>query len=123
MILGAKKTYECFIIPSKLSFSNNIGYDYTMQFIGWDSIPTCSFVYKCFQSNTMICREFKGICQTNRTVYNQPYPSLLTTNWFEREGLIVIKSAPINHAITINRLYTERRSVFETAIEFVLSSF
>ena len=45
-----------------------LGYYCTMQFIGCDSIQTCSFVSKRFQSRTMINREFKTISQTNRTV-------------------------------------------------------
>ena len=41
-----------------------LGYDYTMRFIGCDSIQTCSF----FQSRAMIYREFERIGQTNHTV-------------------------------------------------------
>ena len=36
-----------------------LGYDYTMRFIGCDSIQTCSFVSERIQSHTMIYCEFK----------------------------------------------------------------
>ena len=44
----------------------DLGNDYTIRFIGYDSIQTCSFVSERFQSHTMIYREFKRIGQTNR---------------------------------------------------------
>ena len=44
----------------------------TLQFIGCDSIQTCLFVFKHFQSHGMIYHEFKRIGQTNCTFYSQP---------------------------------------------------
>ena len=44
----------------------------TLQFIVCDSIETCPFVFKHFQSHRMIYHEFKRIGQTNSTVYSQP---------------------------------------------------
>ena len=53
---------------SQLESDYRSGYDYTMRFIGCDSILNCSFVCECFESRTMIYREFKRIGQTHRTV-------------------------------------------------------